>query len=57
MHYEGMFTESADYNLPVTCAVNIGGALQDRAGREASQAAGSPVKFHGTSLAGASVPM
>lgn len=56
-YFEGTFTKSADYNLPISCAVNICGALQDLAGSKASQVACRLVRFYRTNVAEASMPM
>ena len=42
-YFEVTFTKSADYNLPITCAVNMCGALQDLAGSKARQVAWLPL--------------
>lgn len=56
-YFEGTFTKCADYNLPITCAVNICGALQDLGGSKASQVACRLVRFYRTNVAEASMPM
>ena len=51
LYSEVTFTKSADYNLPITCAVNICGALQDLAGSKARQVACRLVRFFRTNVA------